>query len=337
MNVGLLDKYKELTDSKTWSSRSVDPGKESTVLHNLDAVTSNKLIQLVWEGISNQIKNENENLTILENINGFANPGELTIIMGSSGAGKTSLLNIIAGRALQNTKHIVTGSVKANGIPIDQINYKKFSAFITQEDMLLPYLTVRETFLYAAKLKIDGTNQDIEEKVDKLIYELRLANIADNLIGNVILKGISGGEKKRVSIGVELISDPQIIILDEPTSGLDSFTADMVIDILHRQTRIGKTVLLTVHQPSSSIYRKFDTLILLSEGQMMYHGQSKKSRKYFNELGYKCPNMVNPPDYYMKLLFISNRYLKTDSEKQTLKVLTEQFNKNPPKAVLNKN
>lgn len=267
----------------------------------------------------------------MNGVSGFANPGELTVIMGSSGAGKTSLLNIIAGRIKNQANTKISGLVSANGKPISTIDFKKYCAFVRQEDLLLPFLTVKETLLYAGLLKINKPRNEIDQLVDKLLIDLRLNTVSENKIGNYMYKGISGGERKRVSVGVELISEPQIIILDEPTSGLDSFTAELIIDMLKDLGKQGKTIIATIHQPSSNLFEKFQKLILLSEGNVVYHGSAAKSRKYFTNLGFRCPRLVNPPDYYMRILHITNRYNQTDEESTRLETLIEAYKKIEPK------
>lgn len=117
------------------------------------------------------------------------------------------------------------------------------------------------------------------------------------------IKGISGGEKKRTSIAFELINNPSVIILDEPTSGLDSLTAFIIINYLHRLAKEHKrTILMTIHQPNAEIFNKFDKLILLSEGQIIYQGNPRQSVAYFSELGLNCPKFSNPPDYFISII-----------------------------------
>jgi len=268
---------------------------------------------------------------ILKGISGSANPGEFLAIMGLSGAGKTSLLNIVAGRIKSTSSSKVSGAVKANGININQINFQKYCAYVTQEDILLPFLTVREALTFSAGLRCAGSAKEIKDKVDGILHELRLTGIADNMIGDAMFKGISGGEKKRTSIGVELISEPQIIILDEPTSGLDSFTAEILVDLLIQQAKKGRTIIATIHQPSTSIFKKFNKLILLSEGFTMYQGSAVKSRKYFSQLGYKTPRLVNPAEYYIKLLHITNRYDLTKEESEILENLKTAYDSHEDK------
>lgn len=270
--------------------------------------------QLTWENVKYEVKIGEKTQQILKGVTGCANPGEFLAIMGSSGAGKTSLLNIIANRTKSGPSGTVSGDVKVNGIDVNKFKFTRYCAYITQQDILLPFLTVKESLTYSALMKIPGTRQEIDQRVEKIMNQLMLTRVAGNLVGNHMVKGISGGEKKRTCIAIELISDPQIIILDEPTSGLDSFTADTLIDLLIEQTKIGKTVITTIHQPSSSIFNKFHKLILVSEGQTVYQGKASRSRSYFSKLGYKSPKLVNPADYFMRLLHVTNRYEMTEEE-----------------------
>jgi len=265
---------------------------------------------------------------ILKSVSGYANPGEFLAIMGASGSGKTTLLNILANRVRSGNKAEMTGTISANGKDTREFNISKYAAYVTQDDVLLPALTPRDCLMFYAKLRRPGTDKERHEKVEEILNDLNISGIADNLIGNAIIKGISGGEKKRVCIGIELMSDPCIIMLDEPTSGLDSFNAGVVIDLLLKQAAKGRTIISTIHQPSSNVFKKFDKLMLLSEGNIVYHGPCNKSRKYFAELGYKCPKQVNPADYYMRILHITNRYEITDEEQNQLDIFTESYKEN---------
>mmetsp|Transcript_28679 Transcript_28679/g.28336 ORF Transcript_28679/g.28336 Transcript_28679/m.28336 type:complete len:353 (-) Transcript_28679:841-1899(-) len=285
-------------------------------------------VQLVWEDITYKVTINGKEQKILKEVSGFANPGEFLAIMGASGAGKTTLLNLIAGRI--SLSSCSSGLIKANNIDIHSFNYKKIAAYITQMDILWPTMTVKEAIMFSAKMRIPGTNLEIEEKVDSMIRSLRLEKVADNVIGSVMRKGISGGERKRTCIAIEIISNPTIIILDEPTSGLDSFNAEVLIDLLNEQARCGKTVISTIHQPSTKVFNKFDKLILLSEGYTIYQGPASKSRRYFSKLGYKCPRQVNPADYYMRVFHVVNRYDMTVQEQNMLETLNQAYEENKP-------
>ena len=246
--------------------------------------------------------------------------------MGSSGSGKTSLLSILSNQIIPQRSIQISGKVEVNQVDIKTFDFSSYARYVMQQDILMPTLTVKEALIFAATLKIKGTKQFIESRVDSIMKDLKLTKIADSIIGNELIKGISGGEKKRVCIGIELISEPQILILDEPTSGLDSFTADLVIDLLKSQAKKGKTIVLTIHQPSSSIYKAFDRLLLLVEGNVIYQGAAQDSVNYFASIGYECPNLTNPPDYFIRIMYIVNRYVLTEKEKKTLHLFTTSYN-----------
>ncbi|KAJ3220188.1 hypothetical protein HDU67_005514 [Dinochytrium kinnereticum] len=191
---------------------------------------------------------------ILNNMTGAAEPGQIIAIMGGSGAGKSTFLNVLAGRVGAGT---LTGHITVNGEPRDRSSWRKISAYVEQQEVMFKNLTVIETLSYGAQLRLSSTTpkEQKAKRVDDIIQELGLLKCKDTKIGDSDLKGISGGEKKRVSIGLELLSQPSILFLDEPTSGLDAFTA---VNIISTVSRIAKTrnasVLMTIHQPRTDIH-----------------------------------------------------------------------------------
>ncbi|CAG9327735.1 unnamed protein product [Blepharisma stoltei] len=301
-------------------------GDQSVEMVSLKKTSDSKIqIQLVWEKIECTVKTKKGSESILKGVSGYSNPGEILAIMGSSGAGKTTLISILAGQIASISGSHISGKITANGNDIRKISYRSHCAYVTQEDTLLSTLTARESLMFSSRLRCPGTLEEHKNRVNKILDDLRLDNIADNVIGSVVKKGVSGGERRRICIGIELITEPSILILDEPTSGLDSYTADIVFTLLVEQSQKGRNIISTVHQPSSMIFNKFDRLILMSEGQFVYQGGAKKSRKYFAALGYKCPRHVLPSDYYMKIMHVVNRYEQTEEEKETLKILIESY------------
>lgn len=149
--------------------------------------------------------------------------------------------------------------------------------------------------------------------------------IADTKIGNILQKTISGGERKRISIGVEMITDPLILLLDEPTSGLDSFNAHRIVKLLHDFARKkGKTIISTIHQPSSKAFGLFDQLILMVDGYTIYSGRAKDAITYINQLGFPSPKYANPADFMIKLLQVE--YPKTPDEENRIKFFVEKYN-----------
>jgi ABC-type multidrug transport system ATPase subunit/ABC-type multidrug transport system permease subunit len=269
-------------------------------------------VDIVWEDIRCSVKTPTTNKQILKGISGHALHGEFLVIMGSSGAGKTTLLNILCKR-LKDSKEIqVSGNILANGQPLEKIDFANYSGYVTQEDLLIPTMTVFETLLFVARLKT--THPDKVLKVNELIKELKLEDCKNTLVGNQYIKGISGGEKKRTSIGVELMTNPSVLFLDEPTSGLDSYTALLVAKLLVEKAKEGKTIISTIHQPSSDIYNLFDKLMLMADGQVVYHGVARESTSFFADQGLVCPVLDNPADYYMQVLYIENTNQQTESE-----------------------
>jgi len=196
---------------------------------------------------------------------------------------------------------IKKGVVSLNGVNRENLNYSQYIAYVQQDDILLQSLTVRECLLFAARMRLpDFVNK--EHRVQELIEDLKLQKCAGTKIGGPMLKGISGGERKRTSIGVELITNPNLVFLDEPTTGLDSFTATNVIEVLKELSNTGRTVISTIHQPNSEIFEMFDQLMLMAGGHILYFNDANKTVPYFKELGYECPPLTNPCDYFMDLL-----------------------------------
>lgn len=188
------------------------------------------------------------------------NPVNFIAIIGASGCGKTTLLNYLSGYSNEDLEF--EGDLLINNLPIPNLkSLKQITGYVLQEDILLPDLTVYETLFYQAKLKLPhGTNY--EEKVNNVIELMILEKVKDSLIGDGIKRGLSGGERKRVSIACELITEPHLILLDEPTTGLDSDNAENVLNALKNLAEKGKLVATTIHQPSSEIVNMFDQVLI---------------------------------------------------------------------------
>lgn len=176
-------------------------------------------------------------------------------------------------------------------------------------------MTVRECLEFAARLKLPGTDEQKICRVDVLLKNLKLIKCQNTRIGGPLVKGVSGGERKRTSVGVELITDPSLIFLDEPTTGLDSFTATSVMEMLGDMARVeNRTVISTIHQPNSDIFEKFDRLALLARGKIIYFAEAHKSVEYFSNIGFACPEMSNPCDYFMSMMSIESIELDLEEE-----------------------
>lgn len=239
---------------------------------------------------------------ILNDITAMFKPGRLTAVMGSSGAGKTTLLTVLAGNT---QKGRIEGDLVVNGEPYTGRMLKEISGFVFQDDVLLPTMTVREAIAMSALLRIPKSvdREERARRVDDTISILHLDKARNTVVGNPMTKGISGGERKRTAIGMEMVVNPGMIFLDEPTTGLDTFTAFTVILSLSRLAQLGRTVVATIHQPSTEIFNLFDDLLILSRGRVAYYGPTQDAVDYFARQGYPCPEYSNPADYiFMRVL-----------------------------------
>ncbi|KAL8617303.1 hypothetical protein ACOMHN_061017 [Nucella lapillus] len=240
---------------------------------------------------------------VLNDVSFTVRSGQMLAILGSSGSGKTSLLDVIACR---NKTGQVKGQVTLNGVPRTAALLSKCAAYVRQDDRLMATLTVRETLMFVAQLKLPKTFTQlaIQARVHSVITELGLIEVADTRVGSAEIRGISGGERRRVSIGIQMLVDPSLLFLDEPTSGLDSFTASHLVSTLSQLARNRRTILMSIHQPRSNIFELFDLVMLMSRGRVVYFGQAKDLVNYFTSLGYPCPQLTNPSDYYVDLTTI---------------------------------
>ncbi|XP_021382116.2 ATP-binding cassette sub-family G member 8 isoform X1 [Lonchura striata] len=255
-------------------------------------------------------------VTVIQNLNLKVRSGQMLAIIGTTAGGKTSLLDVITCR--DHGGKIKSGQVMINNKPSTPQLVRKCIAHVRQDDRLLPHLTVRETLLFVAKLRLPKFFSDSQRKkrVEDVIAELRLRQCANTRVGNEYLRGVSGGERRRVSIGVQLLWNPGILILDEPTSGLDSFTAHNLVITLSRLARGNRLVLLSLHQPRSDIFQLFDLVLLMTSGLTVYCGTAKDMVQYFTELGYPCPRYSNPADFYVDLTSIDKQTAEKEMESQ---------------------
>ena len=206
-----------------------------------------------------------------------------------------------------------------NGANREKIKgFATFTGYVQQDDILFQSMTVRECLEFAAKLKLKTTYEKKMKTVQTLIEDLGIEKCQNTKIGGPLVKGVSGGERKRTSIGVELITDPMLLFLDEPTTGLDSFTATSVCDLLKRLAASGRTIITTIHQPNSDIFENFDKLMLLAQGKVIYFNDASKSVEYFASIGRPCPQLSNPADYFMAIM--SKESLEPENEEITLEI-----------------
>ncbi|XP_073679192.1 broad substrate specificity ATP-binding cassette transporter ABCG2-like isoform X2 [Garra rufa] len=237
--------------------------------------------------------------SILIELNGLMRPG-LNAILGPTGSGKSSFLDVLAAR---KDPAGLSGEVLIDGAP-QPPNFKCLSGYVVQDDVVMGTLTVRENLRFSAALRLPKSirQRDKDEKIERLIQELGLSKVADSRVGTQLIRGISGGERKRTSIGMELIIDPPVLFLDEPTTGLDASTANSVLMLLKRMGNSGRNIILSIHQPRYSIYRLFDSLTLLVGGRLVYHGPAQDTLDYFSQIGYTCEPHNNPADFFLDVI-----------------------------------
>ncbi|KAJ3058638.1 hypothetical protein HK102_010384, partial [Quaeritorhiza haematococci] len=243
---------------------------------------------------------------LISGISGHVKPGEVLAIMGPSGGGKSTLLDILANRKNKSHGDITGEIILNNSVPISKIGSlrQRLLGYVMQHDVFTETLTLQETLLIAAELKLPRrmTRAEKMERVNEVIEELGLTKSRHTKVGGPQIRGLSGGEKRRLGIGMELLSSPSILLLDEPTSGLSSTDALSVMTTIKSLARKNRTVILTIHQPRSEIFDMFDKLLLLSKGRATYFGPSADAVQYFEELGYECPFGWNVADFLLDII-----------------------------------
>lgn len=223
--------------------------------------------------------------------------------MGPSGAGKSTLLNALACRLDKGAT--LEGKVRLNGQPYTLATLKRLASYVMQDDLLNAHHTAEETLVFAAKLRLppSTTPEEAEARVEEVIDACKLHSCRHTLVGSPLRKGISGGERKRLCVAMELLTRPQLLFLDEPTSGLDSVTALSLCQLLRElATSRGCTILTTIHQPSSKIFELFHGLILLQTGRIVYQGPPSAAIAFFARHGFPCPPLTNPADHVMDVI-----------------------------------
>jgi ABC-type multidrug transport system ATPase subunit len=240
---------------------------------------------------------------ILQDVSGSVHSGELLGLIGSSGAGKTTLLNLLGFKI--NSKASFAGTIRLNG---EEIKHKSqisdICAYVRQQDIFHPNLTPREVMKFALDVKSNSSDREKNKKIDAIFETLNLTKCADTVIGDFMNKGLSGGEKRRLSIAMEVMNDPKIIFLDEPTSGLDSFSALLIVSLLKKLAARGCIVVCSLHQPSFEILDLVDRVVVLDSGKTIYIGTNRQIVDHVSKL---LPNLTidtntNPLDMLMRLV-----------------------------------
>ncbi|UNI23908.1 hypothetical protein JDV02_009700 [Purpureocillium takamizusanense] len=288
---------KQVTSTSPSGENSGDESAPPNLVRNTSVFT--------WKNLSYTVKTPSGDRLLLDNVQGWVKPGNLTALMGSSGAGKTTLLDVLAQRKTEGT---IRGSIMVDGRPLP-VSFQRSAGYCEQLDVHEAYATVREALEFSALLR-QSRETPREEKlayVDTIIDLLELHDLADTLIGEVGA-GLSVEQRKRVTIGVELVSKPSILIfLDEPTSGLDGQSAFHTVRFLRKLAAVGQAVLVTIHQPSAQLFAQFDTLLLLAKGgKTVYFGdigeQANTIKEYFGRYGAPCPMEANPAEHMIDVV-----------------------------------
>ncbi|KAF6171040.1 hypothetical protein GIB67_014620 [Kingdonia uniflora] len=238
---------------------------------------------------------------LLNGICGEAKDGEILAVLGASGSGKSTLIDALANRIRRES---LKGTLTLNGEPLESRLLKAISAYVMQDDILYPMLTVEETLIFSAKFRLPRSLSGSKKRarVEALIDQLGLRNAAKTVIGDEVHRGISGGERRRVSIGIDIIHDPIILFLDEPTSGLDSTSAFMVVKVLQRIAQSGSIVIMSVHQPSYRILGLVDRVLFLSKGHTVYNGSPLNLPLFFSDFGHPIPENENRTEFALDLI-----------------------------------
>ncbi|KAI6673790.1 hypothetical protein NL676_001696 [Syzygium grande] len=255
---------------------------------------------LAWDDLTVSASAGSER-KLLNRLGGYAQTGRILAVMGPSGSGKSTFLDSLAGRISSGVRR--GGNISLSGKKDGAINHNDLS-YVTQENIFLGTLTVKETIAYTAHLRLSSemTEAEIDEVVETIIKEMGLGDCAENKIGNWHLRGISSGEKKRLSISLEMVTDPLILLLDEPTTGLDSASAFFVARALRNIADEGRIVICSIHQPSSEVFDLFDDLLLLSSGETVFLGEAKMAIEFFADAGFPCPRRRNPADHFLRCI-----------------------------------
>jgi len=275
-------------------------------------------VKLTWRDLSYSIRDKKApdgEKWILHPQDGEVGSGDLLALMGPSGSGKTSVLNALAGRLPITRGASFRGSLQVNGVPMQELPcaFADISAYVEQEDVLYALSSTQETLDFAARLRLPSKTsaEERSERIEEVLKQLGLVNVRHTNVGgssfNGALRGLSGGERKRLSIAIELLHRPKCIFLDEPTTGLDSYQALNVMEKLGSLAKEGHTVVVSIHQPRSSIFALLTGVYLLAGGKPIYVGPAHAATDYLGTLGHAMPPNFNPADFLIDMVSIDQR------------------------------
>ncbi|GLA60598.1 hypothetical protein AtubIFM54640_001077 [Aspergillus tubingensis] len=267
---------------------------------------NNTVNNFSWRDLTVTVKDRHtkQPRNLIDGISGSVQQGELVALMGPSGCGKTTLLNVLARRAASSGAK-TTGDCYIDGKTVDNATFGRLTSYVEQEDALIGSLTVRETLKFAADLSLPSSVTKVQrkERIHSLLQAFGIQNQASTLVGTPIRKGISGGQKRRVSVASQLMTCPKILFLDEPTSGLDSSASFEVISYVKEMAVANNLIIIaSIHQPSTTTFQLFDKLLLLSSGKTCYFGPVTEVPTYFDSIGYSLPINTNPAEFILDLV-----------------------------------
>ncbi|XP_060075884.1 uncharacterized protein LOC132555552 [Ylistrum balloti] len=248
---------------------------------------------------------------VLKHVSGVATRGNILAVMGPSGSGKTTLLNALAGRV-----HVTSGKITLDGSSFGKQQRRRLG-YVLQDDVFLSNLTLWETLYFTAILSMPKTTSQEQKlkQIDSIVTSLGLEKCLHTVVGDIFNRGLSGGERKRTSIACELLRDPDLLLIDEPTSGLDSSIAhDLMVQLRDYATNYNKTLVTTIHQPSSQVFHMFSNLLLLLEGQVVYFGPADSTLSYLTSLGISIPDEYNPADILLDVITSDSDTVSTIKE-----------------------
>mmetsp|Transcript_14704 Transcript_14704/g.32159 ORF Transcript_14704/g.32159 Transcript_14704/m.32159 type:complete len:649 (-) Transcript_14704:1948-3894(-) len=278
-------------------SQVADAERGAETLYSAVGKEKNNALQF---NISFTVPTKKGERTIVSRASDVVTSGQTLAIMGPSGAGKTSLLKVLTMDAPGGTS---TGSITLNGTPLTADRFKRRCALVAQEDHHWAFLTCRETIRYAADLFMPLSTEEKDREVESLLHKMGLESCADTLVGNAFMKGLSGGQMRRLSLAVILLKTLDVIILDEPTSGLDAASAASIMSFISELTKKEKFIMIfTIHQPSTSVYNSFDRIMLLSAGRMAFCGDRDYVLPYFESIKTPVPAQTNPAEFMLDLV-----------------------------------
>ncbi|KAG2438719.1 hypothetical protein HXX76_005264 [Chlamydomonas incerta] len=282
------------------NSSELPAGVDDAIAVTVASGGDSHLVDVAWKNLT--VTSRKMKRPLLNNVTGAITDG-FYAIMGPSGSGKSTLLNTLACRLDRGVN--VQGELKLNGQDYSNAELKKLSGYVMQDDLLNAHLTVEETLRYTAELRMPRTTtpEERQERVETVMNSVGLTHVRDVIVGSPIKKGISGGERKRLCVAMELLTKPKLLFLDEPTSGLDSVTALSLCRLLRRlaMSRLC-TVVTTIHQPQAKIFNLFDQLLLLNRGAIVYQGPAQDALDFFDRSGFPCPLHENPADHFLDVI-----------------------------------